>query len=60
MLIRQGEYDHEDQRFFIRKTTKQLKRIAPGSNRKKKSNADSITKRDWEEIMGMRRETYQQ
>ncbi|MFN3092758.1 hypothetical protein ACQCU3_03710 [Bacillus altitudinis] len=41
-------------------TTKQLKRIAPGSNRrKKKSNADPITKRDWEEIMGTRRETYQ-
>ncbi|MEK5496703.1 MULTISPECIES: hypothetical protein [Bacillus] len=40
-------------------TTKQLNRIAPGSNRKKKSNADPITKRDWEEIMGTRRETYQ-
>ncbi|PRS65271.1 hypothetical protein [Bacillus pumilus] len=39
-------------------TTKQLKRIAPGSIRKK-NNADPITKRDWEEIMGTRRETYQ-
>ncbi|MGG5181382.1 hypothetical protein ACQYAC_19185 [Bacillus sp. MM09(2025)] len=39
-------------------TTKQLKRIAPGSN-SKKSDADPITTRDWEEIMGTRRQTYQ-
>ncbi|WP_332277023.1 hypothetical protein [Bacillus pumilus] len=37
---------------------KQFKSIAPGSNNKK-SDADPITKRDWEEIMGTRRETYQ-
>ncbi|MBG9912759.1 phosphoadenosine phosphosulfate sulfotransferase [Bacillus xiamenensis] len=42
-----------------KETLKQFKSIAPGSNRKKKSNADPITKRDWEEIMGTRRETYQ-
>ncbi|MGG3131325.1 hypothetical protein ABEO94_03055 [Bacillus pumilus] len=39
-------------------TLKQFKSIAPGSN-SKKSDADPITKRDWEEIMGTRRETYQ-
>ncbi|MGG4171625.1 hypothetical protein ABEW20_07550 [Bacillus safensis] len=40
-------------------TLKQFKSISPGSNRKKESDADPITKRDWEEIMGTRRETYQ-
>ncbi|WP_375565978.1 hypothetical protein ACE6HX_11970 [Bacillus pumilus] len=40
-------------------TTKQLKRITPGSNRKKESDADPIRNREWEEIMGTRRETYQ-
>ncbi|MBG9819589.1 MULTISPECIES: hypothetical protein [Bacillus] len=33
--------------------------IAPGSNRKKDNDADPITTRDWAEIMGTRRETYQ-
>ncbi|AOZ90530.1 hypothetical protein BK049_18445 [Bacillus xiamenensis] len=37
----------------------QFKSIAPGSNRKKENDADPITTRDWEEIMGTRRETYQ-
>ncbi|WHX46074.1 hypothetical protein [Bacillus pumilus] len=41
-----------------KKTLKQFKSIAPGSN-SKKSDADPITNRDWEEIMGTRRETYQ-
>ncbi|WP_456265032.1 MULTISPECIES: hypothetical protein [unclassified Bacillus (in: firmicutes)] len=40
-------------------TTKQFKSITPGSNRKKENDADLITNRDWEEIMGTRRETYQ-
>ncbi len=44
---------------IFKESLKQFKSIAPGSNRKKKSNADPITKRDWEEIMGTRRETYQ-
>ncbi|MEC1046729.1 hypothetical protein [Bacillus safensis] len=42
-----------------KETLKQFKSIAPGSNRKKENDADPITKRDWEEIMGTRRETYQ-
>ncbi|KAB3536220.1 hypothetical protein F9231_12035 [Bacillus safensis] len=41
-----------------KETLKQFKSIAPGSNRKKE-NDDPITNRDWEEIMGTRRETYQ-
>ncbi|MCY7578695.1 hypothetical protein P9F86_12345 [Bacillus altitudinis] len=41
-----------------KETLKQFKSIAPDSNRKV-SDADPITKRDWEEIMGTRRETYQ-
>ncbi|WNF51972.1 hypothetical protein [Bacillus sp. SG20001] len=41
-----------------KETLKQFKSIAPGSN-SKKSDADPITTRDWEEIMGTRRETYQ-
>lgn len=42
-----------------KETLKQFKSIAPGSNRRKENDADPITKRDWEEIMGTRRETYQ-
>lgn len=42
-----------------KKTLKQFKSIAPGSIRKKKSDAAPIRNRDWEEIMGTRRETYQ-
>ncbi|MFI8722066.1 hypothetical protein [Bacillus altitudinis] len=41
-----------------KETLKQFKSIASGSN-SKKSDADPITNRDWEEIMGTRRETYQ-
>ncbi|MCY7500712.1 hypothetical protein [Bacillus pumilus] len=41
-----------------KETLKQFKSIAPGSN-SKKSDADPITMRDWEEIMGTRRQTYQ-
>ncbi|MBD3861317.1 hypothetical protein IEE86_16455 [Bacillus sp. 28A-2] len=41
-----------------KETLKQFKSIASGSIRKKKSDADPITNRDWEEIMGTRRETY--
>ncbi|CAL8900181.1 hypothetical protein [Bacillus pumilus] len=40
-----------------KETLKQFKSIAPGS--KKENDADPITNRDWEEIMGTRRETYQ-
>ncbi|MGM0967150.1 MAG: hypothetical protein ACQEWR_12730 [Bacillota bacterium] len=40
-----------------KETLKQFKSIAPGSNSKKR-DADPITTRDWEEIMGTRRETY--
>ncbi|APJ11153.1 hypothetical protein [Bacillus safensis] len=42
-----------------KETLKQFKSIAPGSNRKKENDADPITNRDWEKIMGTRRETYQ-
>ncbi|VXB80890.1 hypothetical protein BACI348_41608 [Bacillus altitudinis] len=35
-----------------KETLKQFKSIAPGSNRKKENDADPITNRDWEEIMG--------
>ncbi|XYU18288.1 hypothetical protein ACS3OL_02235 [Bacillus pumilus] len=45
--------------FVSKETLKQFKSIAPGSNRKKENDADPITNRDWEEIMGTRRETYQ-
>ncbi|MBR0592400.1 hypothetical protein HF328_18495 [Bacillus pumilus sxm20-2] len=42
-----------------KETLKQFKSITPGSYRKKENDADPITNRDWEEIMGKRRETYQ-
>ncbi|QRY38428.1 hypothetical protein [Bacillus sp. PDNC022] len=42
-----------------KETLKQFKSIAPSSNRKKENDADPITNRDCEEIMGTRRETYQ-
>jgi len=40
-------------------TLNEFKSIAPGSIRKKENDADPITNRDWEEIMGTRLETYQ-
>ncbi|APT49672.1 hypothetical protein BSA171_10870 [Bacillus safensis] len=42
-----------------KETLKQFKSITPDSNRKKENDADPITNREWEEIMGTRRETYQ-
>ncbi|KRE20108.1 phosphoadenosine phosphosulfate sulfotransferase [Bacillus sp. Root920] len=42
-----------------KETLKQFKSIASGFNRKKENDVDPITMRDWEEIMGTRRETYQ-
>lgn len=59
MLIRQGAIEMKIRDSVSKETLKQFKSIAPGSNRKKENDADPITNRDWEEIMGTRRETYQ-
>lgn len=59
MLIRQGASEMKIRVSVSKETLKQFKSIAPGSNRKKENDADPITNREWEEIMGTRRETYQ-
>ena len=59
VLIRQGASEMKIRDSVSKETLKQFKSIAPGSNRKKENDADPITKKDWEEIMGTRRETYQ-
>ncbi|MFE5472625.1 hypothetical protein [Bacillus safensis] len=42
-----------------KETLKQLKSIAPDSNSNKSNDTEPITMREWEEIIGTRRETYQ-